>query len=100
MFQISELSEMQPQVNEPISEVQKLTWKEISNGLWMILIFIAGHQDNEVEMSRKDKVPRFWADDDDVFITDAIALGVGVFFGAIHCIAWFFFFPTYMALLI
>ena len=33
-------------------------------------------------------------------IADVIMLGVGVCFGAIHCIAWHFSFPTHAELLI
>ena len=52
--------------------------------------------------SREDRVPRFWANstDNDYIITDLVMLGVGVCFGAIHCIAWHFSFLTHTELLI
>ena len=57
--------------------------------------FIVGSQDKGVNLSHEDRVPRFWADNrDDVTFANSIVLGVGVWFGAIHCIAWHFSFPT------
>ena len=95
-------SETPPQNNEPISEERKLTWKAIGKGLEKILWLIIGAQDDDVNLSHEDRVPRFWADDrrgDCALVADCIVLGVGVCFGAIHCIAWFFSFPTHMELL-
>ena len=96
----SEPWETQLQVQEPISETRKLTRK--LNGLETILTFISGNQDKDVDLSREDRVPRFWADNDsdDVAIANLIVLGAGVCFGAIHCIAWAFSSPTYAELLI
>ena len=96
-------SETPPQDNEPISEERKLTWKTIGKGLEKILWLILGAQDDGVNLSYEDRVPRFWADDRSGYcamIADGIVLGVGVCFGAIHCIAWFFSFPTHTELLI
>ena len=91
----SEESETQSLVEEQISETR-------GNSLETIYRIIVGFQDDDVILSRKDRVPRFWADNnsDDVVIADFIVLGVGVCFGAIHCIAWFFSFPTHVELLI
>ena len=91
----SEESETQSLVEEQISETR-------GNSLETIYRIIVGFQDDDVILSRKDRVPRFWADNnsDDVVIADFIVLGVGVCFGAIHCIAWFFSFPTHAELLI
>ena len=65
--------------------------------------FILGLQDGEVNLSREDRVPRFWANSsiggEQSIIADLIMLGVGICFGAIHCIAWHFSFPTYTELL-
>ena len=64
--------------------------------------FIAGVQDVDVDLSREDRVPRFWADSTDidyVINADVILLGVGICFGAIHCVAWVFSFPTHGELL-
>ena len=95
----SEPSETQPQ---SISEARKLTWKSVFDGLRRILGFIIGNQDEDVNLSREDRVPRFWADStgDNAAIADIIVLGVGICFGAIHCIAWGFPFPTDTELLI
>ena len=96
VFRKSGPRETQPQVTEPISRVR--------NGpVETILDFILGFQDEGVNLSRKDRVPRFWAnstDRGDVGIADMIVLAVGVCFGAIHCIAWLFSFPTHTELLI
>ena len=98
VFRKSEPGETQPQVPEPISEARELTWEVIHNGLVAIFFFIIGSQDEGVDLSRGDRVPRFWANtsatEDEAAIADAIMLGVGVCFGAIHCIAWDFSFPT------
>ena len=47
-------------------------------------------------------MPRFWANSSisDAQRADLIVLGVGVCFGAIHCISWVFSFPTHAELLI
>ena len=54
-----------------------------------------------VDLSGKDGVPMFWANSavDEQIAADLITLGVGVCFGAIHCIAWYFSFPTHIELL-
>ena len=101
VFRKSGPEDTQPQITEPISEARKLTWDTFFEDLGTILVFIAGNQDGDVNMSREDRVPRFWAnsDGDSIVIADAIVLVVGVCFGAIHCIAWVFSFPTYKELL-
>ena len=68
----------------------------------MIATFIVGDQDDYVNLNQEDKVPRFWANstENNAGIADLIVLGVGVYFGAIHCIAWHFSFPTHTELLI
>ena len=94
----------QPQVTEPISGARKSTWKAIRKGLETVVMVIIGAQDGDVDLSRKDRVPKFWADssteDDNIGIVDLTVLGVGACFGAIHCIAWDFSFPTHAELLI
>ena len=88
----------QPQV----PEARELTWEAIRNGVLRIYFFIGGIQDEDVDLSREDRVPRFWANTSgtkhEAAISDAIMLGVGVCFGAIHCIAWVFSFPTHTEL--
>ena len=55
----------------------------------MILVFIAGFQDDYVDLSHKDRVPRFWDNStrNNAVTTDTIVVWVGVLFGVIHCIA-------------
>ena len=78
----------------------ELTWREIGECLEVIINFIGGGQDADVDLSREDRVPRFWANsDDEGAIADMIVFGVGVCFGAIHCISWDFSFPTHTELL-
>ena len=69
----------------------------LGEGLKTLLKLIVAGENDEVYLSREDRVPMFWADnrsDDYVLIADGIVLGVGICFGAIHCIAWHFSFPT------
>ena len=62
--------------------------------------FIAGDQDQNVNLSREDRVPMFWADStgEDVAIGDLIMLAVGGCFGAIHCVVQVFSFPAHIEL--
>ena len=84
------------------TEARRSTWEVITKGLETIIAFIAGYQDDEVNLSRVDRVPRFWAnsDRDDQVTADLIMLGVGACFGGIHCIAWHFPFQTSVEFLI
>ena len=101
VFRKLEPKETEPPINEPISKARELTWRSISDGLVTIISFIGGFQDDDVNLSHEDRVPRFWADsaNDEQVAADLIMLGVGVCFGAIHCIAWHFSFPTHSGLL-
>ena len=98
VFRKSEREETQPRVNEP---TRKLTLEAIRKGSEAIWVFIVGAQDEDVNLSHEDRVPRFWANNTGsvAAIADFTVLGVGVCFGAIHCIAWNFSFPTHMELL-
>ena len=96
--QLVTAEETQPQVTEQTSEA---TWKAIGNGLLMVR-FIVGLQDQDVNLSHEDSVPMFWAnstDGNELIFADFMVLWVGVCFGAIHCIAWHFSFPTHTELL-
>ena len=101
VFRKTEPGETHPQVTEQIPEVRELTWKVIGKGLETIFDYILGIQDKDIDMSHRDRVPRFWANSDggEVAIADLIVIGVGVCFGAIHCIAWDFSFPAHTELL-
>ena len=85
------------------SEIQS---QQISEGglSWEVttLNFIVGTQDEDIDLSHEDRVPRFWTNSngEDAGAAGAIVLWVGVLFGAIHCIAWSFSFPTHVELLI
>ena len=99
----SDPEDMQPQVTERISEARELTWKAIRKSLETAVVIIVGAQDQDVDLSREDRVPKFWADssvDGNIGSADFTVLGVGACFGAIHCIAWDFSFPTSAELLI
>ena len=101
VFRKSEPREAQRLIMEPMSEVQELAWEAIGKGSLTIFQFIIGVQDGDVNLSREDKVPIFWANSaaDEQITADLITLGVCVCFGAIHCIAWLFSFPTHTELL-
>ena len=104
VFRKSERSATRHQVISTATQHSKaleLTRGEIVKVLKRIAVFIGGGRDEYVDLSREDQVPRFWANgsDDDAMIADIIVLGVGVCFGAIHCISWGFSFPTHTELL-
>ena len=101
VFRNSEPGETQRLITGPISEGRGLAREAIGKGLLTIFQFIIGIQDGGVNLSREDSVPIFWANSaaDEQIIADLITLGVCVCFGAIHCIAWFFSFPTHTELL-
>ena len=87
-----------PRRSRPIK--WKLTLKAIGEGLKKLLaLIVTGGVD--VDLGREDGVPMFWADDrsGNFIPADFIVPWVGVCFGAIHCIAWHFSFPTHMELL-
>ena len=90
-------------VEEPISESPTLALEANDNGfnLGTIFNFIVGYQDIYVDLSHEDRVPKFWSDGSVGYAmgADVIVVGVGVCFGAIHCIAWDFSFPTHVELL-
>ena len=89
----------QPRRSRPIK--WKLTLKAIGEGLKTLLALIVT-DGVDVDLSREDGVPMFWADDQRgkyFTIADNIVLGVAACFGAIHCIAWHFSFPTHTELL-
>ena len=83
-------------VEEPISEARRSASENT------IIDFIIGGQDENVNLSHEVRVPRFWANsaENDFITADFIVLAVGACFGAIHCIAWHFSFPTHAELLI
>ena len=87
-------------VEESISEGRRLTSGANHVDSVMIADFIISDQDRKVNLRREDRVPRFWANsaENDYITADLIMLGVGVCFGAIHCIAWHFSFPTHAEL--
>ena len=102
VFRKSDPGTTQPLVREAVSEARELTWKIILRDLETIFYFIAGFQDKDVNLSHEDRVPRFWANstDSEQETANIIVVWVGVCFGAIHCIAWHFSFPTHTELLI
>lgn len=59
---------------------------------------VVGTQDDEVNLSRLSQVPTFYAGkpmEHQVLFADAIALIFAMIFGAVHCIAWSFMFPSH-----
>ena len=42
--------------------VRKSTWGAISKSLRMIVMLVLAGEDEDVDLSREDRVPRFWAD--------------------------------------
>ena len=101
VFRKSERSATQHQViSRATQRTWELTWEKIGDVSKTIVLYIVGNQDDDVDLRREDRVPKFWANStDEQVVADMIVLGVGVCFGAIHCIAWHFSFPTHTELL-
>jgi len=73
-------------------------WEHVLYRLANILKFIIGGQDNDIALHEEERVPTFWSGrpaGDTIRTADFITLAVGVIFGAIHCIAWSFSFPSH-----
>jgi hypothetical protein len=62
-----------------------------------VFYFIAGQQDDTVDLHSNKKVPMFYSGKpvDETWIADLITLAAGVVFGAIHCVAWSFTFLSH-----
>lgn len=71
--------------------------------IWKTIYFyVVGVQDEDVELEYLHCVPTFWAgkaDERDIVKADIIALSVAMAFGAVHCIAWSYTFPSHSKLL-
>ena len=87
VFQKSDLG-APPEDREP-----EATWKAVLDHMYHLF---TGGVDKGVKLSRRDRVPRFWADSTDKQAETANIMVnvVAGFFGAIHCIAWDYSFPT------
>ena len=69
------------------------TWKAVLDHMYHLF---TGGVDKDVDLSCRDRVPKFWADSTDKQAETAnrwVNVVAG-FFGAIHCIAWVYSFPT------
>jgi hypothetical protein len=63
-----------------------------------MLNFIEGSQDGQVNLQDETEVPRFYSGKPgkrEIYIANCITLFTGVAFGAVHCIAWSFDFPSH-----
>jgi hypothetical protein len=88
------------------------TAKKWNTGLWVIFekafIYVLGMQDKYIVLSYERKVPMFWSggvEDNDS--GDTVSMGaslgpsiLGIAFGAIHCIAWPYVFPSHAELVL
>ncbi|KZP22259.1 hypothetical protein FIBSPDRAFT_1043726 [Athelia psychrophila] len=74
-----------------------------SGKLVTLMKAVIGAQDHGVDLFRLSKVPTFYAgvpNNTELLTADAIALGFAMVFGAVHCIAWSFVFPSHAEKLI
>lgn len=65
----------------------------------LIATLQTGRHDDEVKLSNTNKVPTFYAgkpSEHQRWVADLIAAIVSVIFGAIHCIAWSFSYPSHI----
>ncbi|KAF8175518.1 hypothetical protein K438DRAFT_1979743 [Mycena galopus ATCC 62051] len=80
----------------------RTTGEQRENGsmewLGTIIWVIIGWQDRELDFKEIPRAPMFWSNDPGdniVSRADVITLLVGLLFGAIHCVAWSFPFPSH-----
>jgi hypothetical protein len=91
-------------VDCPIRVFQKPVEKDEANTLnwfWAMINPIIGGQDYAVNLHERTKVPMFYSGkpgDKEIYPADGITVAAGAVFGAIHCIAWFFDFPSHTEL--
>lgn len=67
------------------------------HSIWRrIFCYVLGGQDDTVDLCQLEGVPIFWSGDreQDVMIANFIALLVTMVFGALHCAAWSYAFPS------
>lgn len=72
-----------------------------SKSIWVqIFLHVMGYQDESGTLKQEGQVPTFWADcaddDENGKTADMIALAVAMVFGAVHCAAWSYSFPSHM----
>jgi hypothetical protein len=73
-------------------------WRKWKGGLVYFIRVVGGTQDHNIDLSKEKRVPTFYAGQPkSVHITIAfvISLFMAAIFGAIHCIAWPFLFPSH-----
>jgi hypothetical protein len=93
-------------INRPIRVFQKPVERNRASEqhwLWKVMYVIAGGQDVWVDLHQSTSVPMFYSGKPDtiqVYTADGITLAAGAVFGAIHCIAWSFDFPSHTELLL
>jgi hypothetical protein len=63
-----------------------------------LLDVIIGEQDKNINLHYKQKVPMFYSGEPEHMVVagaDAVTLAASAVFGAIHCVAWSFYFPSH-----
>ncbi|KZP34112.1 hypothetical protein FIBSPDRAFT_990536 [Athelia psychrophila] len=87
-----------------ITESTTLTpFQKLNKKLETLMKAVMGSQDGDTDLSKSRQVPTFYAGEPDEWESiqaDAIALVFAMVFGAIHCIAWSFAFPSHAEKLI
>jgi len=66
---------------------------------FMAMSYVMGNEDMDIALSKLERVPTFFSgyvkeDGEIVFAADFIALLVAMVFGAVHCVAWSYIFPS------
>jgi hypothetical protein len=88
-------------VDRPIRVFHKPVEKDTSETpYWYEVLInpIVGYQDLAVNLHERTKVPMFYSgkpENKETLTADGITVAAGVVFGTIHCIAWFFDFPSH-----
>ncbi|KAJ7331473.1 hypothetical protein DFH08DRAFT_1021642 [Mycena albidolilacea] len=78
-------------------------WQRRKMDLEYALQVIIGYQDRILAHNRMPSAPMFWADCTNrkiVSRADTITLLIGLLFGAVHCLAWSFLFPSHTEIIL
>ncbi|KAJ7760852.1 hypothetical protein DFH07DRAFT_771644 [Mycena maculata] len=81
---------------QQLDQLEATEWLFVGHLAHIAIVHVLGVPDADVSFAELKMAPMFWSNtlQHIVFLADAITSLIGVLFGAIHCIAWSFPFPS------